>query len=590
MKPRLFVAVSLAALWLFVFFAFLQHTAPVSSSPVARTSTTSLDVVINEVAWAGTSASANHEWIELKNNTALTISLANWRLRSADGSPSMTLSGQIAPLGYLLLARTNYTNVVDVPADMIYTGALVDTGEVLTLTDDLGNTIDTANSNGGPWPAGTGGTGTPPRATMERINPLAPDADDNWASNDGIIRNGLDANGQPINGTPKQPNSATPAELSIVKSAPDVALTNRELTYTLRFVNAGGKNATGVVITDVLPVSVTLVTQTSFYAFTQTGQTLGWQIGFLSSYSGTISFTVVVSPETDFTGWLTNTVIITSEVTDYRPDNNAYTATTWIRPPLADVGIAKSGPASANAGSELTYTIVFSNAGEIDADGVIITDTLPSSTTFVRSTEAYSFSQPVSGTLVWMTGSVPIGGQPFSLTVVVAAAPDAAPEAAGWLVNQVTITTATSETFVVNNTATFATLVIAQSADLSVDKSGPVSATAGGEITYTIAGSNVGQLAAAGVRVTDTLPLSVTFLRQSAPYAFTRDGRTLTWDMGDVLSSAAPMRWTVTGLVDPRSIGTITNALEATMTSDDPFTANNSALAATLVTPPSPVV
>jgi len=55
----------------------------------------------------------------------------------------MTLSGQIAPLGYLLLARTNYTNVVDVPADMIYTGALVDTGEVLTLTDDLGNTIDT---------------------------------------------------------------------------------------------------------------------------------------------------------------------------------------------------------------------------------------------------------------------------------------------------------------------------------------------------------------------------------------------------------------------------------------------------------------
>ena len=182
------------------------------------------------------------------------------------------------------------------------------------------------------------------------------------------------------------------------------------------------------------------------------------------------------------TGWLTNTAIITSEVTDYRPDNNAYTVTTWIRPPLADVGIAKSGPASVNAGSELTYTIVFSNTGEIDAANVIITDTLPLSVTFVRGTEAYSFSQPVSGTLVWMTDSVPIGGQPFSLTVVV----DAAPDAAGWLTNQVTITTTTNETVVANNTATFTTQVTTQSADLSVDKSGPISVTAGAEITYTI--------------------------------------------------------------------------------------------------------
>ena len=36
----------------------------------------------------------------------------------------------------------------------------------------------------------------------------APDADANWRSNNGVYRNGLDAGGQAINGTPKQANSA----------------------------------------------------------------------------------------------------------------------------------------------------------------------------------------------------------------------------------------------------------------------------------------------------------------------------------------------------------------------------------------------
>ncbi len=43
---------------------------------------------------------------------------------------------------------------------------------------------------------------------MERIDPFSPDTDSNWASNNGITRNGLDANSNPLNGTPKQQNSA----------------------------------------------------------------------------------------------------------------------------------------------------------------------------------------------------------------------------------------------------------------------------------------------------------------------------------------------------------------------------------------------
>jgi hypothetical protein len=44
---------------------------------------------------------------------------------------------------------------------------------------------------------------------MERISPLgAGDDSVNWATNDGITRNGLDAVGNPVNGTPKARNSA----------------------------------------------------------------------------------------------------------------------------------------------------------------------------------------------------------------------------------------------------------------------------------------------------------------------------------------------------------------------------------------------
>ncbi|MGQ9602400.1 MAG: PKD domain-containing protein, partial [Candidatus Bipolaricaulia bacterium] len=44
---------------------------------------------------------------------------------------------------------------------------------------------------------------------MERIDPFAPDSDANWCTNDGVHRNGLDAAGNPINGTPKARNSCT---------------------------------------------------------------------------------------------------------------------------------------------------------------------------------------------------------------------------------------------------------------------------------------------------------------------------------------------------------------------------------------------
>lgn len=165
-------------------------------------------VVINEVAWAGTAASSNDEWIELYNNTDQDIDLTGWRLKSDDGNPDIQLAGTIPARGFFLLERGDDTTVSDIPADQIYQGALTNPGETLRLFDPDGQLIDSANGDGGPWPGGTDAHGKPPYATMERVDPQAGDTDGNWKSNDGVKRCGLDARGNPINGTPKALNSA----------------------------------------------------------------------------------------------------------------------------------------------------------------------------------------------------------------------------------------------------------------------------------------------------------------------------------------------------------------------------------------------
>lgn len=203
--------------------------ALVAQSPTANPG----DVIINEVAWGGTAASPNDEWVELYNTTTQPITLTGWSLVALDGTPAIGLIGVIPPGGYFLLERTDESTISDIPADFIYTGALGNQGETLQLLDAGSSLVDTANLGGGPWPAGSG---TPDYYSMERVDPLAPDSPANWASNDAITRNGLDAGGNPINGTPKQPNSTTttlptPTPTATPPPVPPPALLISEFVY-----------------------------------------------------------------------------------------------------------------------------------------------------------------------------------------------------------------------------------------------------------------------------------------------------------------------------------------------------------------------
>lgn len=143
------------------------------------------DVVIHEIAWMGSTASANSEWIELFNNTTAAVDLTGWTLNAADGTPSITIPAGTPPLpasGHFLLERTSDGSVPGVTADHIYTGALGNTGEVLELRDGAGLLQDSVDA----WYAGNNTT----KETMQRVDPLQPGTvSSNWTNG-------------PVDGTP----------------------------------------------------------------------------------------------------------------------------------------------------------------------------------------------------------------------------------------------------------------------------------------------------------------------------------------------------------------------------------------------------
>ena len=127
-------------------------------------------VVINEIAWMGTSVSSADEWMELKNETSSEIDLNGWRVEWKGGEYGVTFDTTKCPLGtivpaggYFLLERTDDNTVSNVQADCIYTGALRNEGEDLVLKDSSGGKVNEIKSAGG-WQAGDNTT----KETMQR--------------------------------------------------------------------------------------------------------------------------------------------------------------------------------------------------------------------------------------------------------------------------------------------------------------------------------------------------------------------------------------------------------------------------------------
>ncbi|MEK7672730.1 MAG: lamin tail domain-containing protein [Patescibacteria group bacterium] len=160
------------------------------------------DVVINEVAWAGTADNSNDEWIELYNSTTQAISLNGWYIE--DDGVAMAAFGDLSipAHGYFLIEDSEET-ISTVKADLLLGLSLANAGDSLILKDNTGKIIDQVVAGGGAWYAGS----ATDKSTMERIDPNNKvDSAENWAN----AASGNGAKGRTnlaIIGTPKSANS-----------------------------------------------------------------------------------------------------------------------------------------------------------------------------------------------------------------------------------------------------------------------------------------------------------------------------------------------------------------------------------------------
>ncbi|HVA48315.1 MAG TPA: DUF4214 domain-containing protein [Pirellulales bacterium] len=381
--------------------------------------------------------------------------------------------------------------------------------------------------------------------------------------------------------------SATNVNLAITKTAAnnnaDVTLGANE-TYTITVKNIGTNDATGVVVSDVLPATAGFVSGVASVSGATVADINGTITADLGTLAAGASATLTLTVTPTMLGAITDTAYVEANETDTDQSDNSATVTTSIVSPttLANLSILKvTAPDPGTVGLPLTYTLIVTNTGLAAADNVVVSDTLPSGVTFASATSDVSGVTPTnsSGSVTADLGTV-ASGAVETVTIVVT------PTAAGTLDNTATVTTSTTNVSTNTSSTTHTTInaVTSTQANLSIAKfATPNPDTVGQLLTYTLVVTNTGA-AADNVVVSDTLPSGVNFASATSDVSGvtpTNSSGTVTADLGTVASGAVD---TVTIVVTPTAAGTVNNtATVATSTTN--VSTHTSATTGTTINP-----
>ena len=152
---------------------------------------------------------------------------------------------------------------------------------------------------------------------------------------------------------------------------------------------------------------------------------------------------------------------------------------------FADLSVSKTGPVTAVAGTNVTYTVTVLNAGPGAANAVSLTDATPSGLTLVSVTGACAALPGAPGTLA----------DDETRTVSVIYSIPANYSLGNTIVNTATVTTTSQDTFPHNNSASASTAIGAPVADLMITNTNGVSGVVvGTTTTYTITVTNAGPI------------------------------------------------------------------------------------------------
>ena len=365
------------------------------------------------------------------------------------------------------------------------------------------------------------------------------------------------------------------------------------LDYKLTYTNTGTGPATNVVVSDSIPAGTVYVASSCNLSCTPTGTnpvtSLSWSLGTQNGGASVdLTFQVTVNATGSAAGPVSIENFGTETATGETPPNSNHVFATVTYAPSsslskgqADVqplnlycnsassggattsntacaslqGAAVASPTfvtaaiSATPGDVVEYQLTYTNSGNSPATTVVITDTVPSHSTYVAASAACDATCVVddsTSTISWTYASVGVGVTKH-VTFEVTLASSFAAGSSGSVSNTGHVITdqeasKASNTVVANVTATAA---------LAIVKS---SAVSGGQITYTISWFNTGNGNLTGQVISDTIPTGLKFVSCGGLPACS----------GGVVGSGGTVSWTVdaaAGTSSASPAGTVTLVL-----------------------------
>ncbi|MEO8264284.1 MAG: hypothetical protein ABI706_02115 [Ilumatobacteraceae bacterium] len=407
----------------------------------------------------------------------------------------------------------------------------------------------------------------------------------------------------PANDTATDSDALNPvADLSITKTdGLAFALPGDPVTYTIVVTNVGPSAVVGAPVTDVMPAGLVGVTWTcgaSAGSACSAGGAGDIATTVDLAVGGTATFTIDATIASNQLGVVTNTATVDAPagVTDPNSADNVAVDATVVNG-LGDVSIVKTdGVATIVAGTSTTYTIVVTNPGPSQIDGIQLSDSLPA--TLLGATWTCTATGGASCGAASGSGSInQLIDMPAGTTATFAVTATVSSSGGGLLSNtaSVTLPIGVVDSDPTNNTSTDVT-TITQVADLSVTKTDHVaSLTPGTPVSYDIVATNSGPSAVVGATLTDLIPGSITgatwTCAPSAGAACAAAGGSGNVSLGVDLAVGASVAVRVTGTVSPGATGTLVNTavIAPPMTVTDPTVGNNMATDADTLTPAADV-
>ena len=277
--------------------------------------------------------------------------------------------------------------------------------------------------------------------------------------------------------------------------------------YSISVTNTGNFDATNTELTATLPAGLTYVSSSGDSA--ESDSVVTWNLGTIS-IGGTMTVDLTAQ------GARVGEQVITyhAESSEGLSDDDS-TATEVIRGGLE---VTKTGPASVDINSDVTYTIEVTGTGTGASTGVQLVDTIPAGMSLVSSDP--------EGTLASDQLSIQLGTQnPFETTTVTVVL--RANQAGDW-----TNSVAVSSTEGASADAEAMTTVVQPI--LTLTKTGPATALINESFAYTITVTNTGNGVAGNTVVTDTLPEGINHVSSDPAGTVSEEDGTVTWSVGDL--------------------------------------------------------